>query len=445
MGSLEIEGAPPPKFEIFVKENQEEDYLSSNHIKLYRFSNGSTLISGLRPVDDAAFARIKFEYPTGAFFDPPGKSGLSHLFEHFYATEPLNCAQENGAKTNAQTSGDKLMGQLSGPSHPKARDYGVWPVLPIWIKNLSGDINPTMEQLGNEKKVVINEINERYNFDNRADLFCGTVIYAQNNPSMVEPGGTIEEIKTITKDDVANHFKKAIVPSGLFTRLKVEGSRVAWDDLNTLLVDFHTSHPRSRTKPMVVYRSWLDRINPDFHQGQIYSNNLKEKNNFADAHLVWLSEDEGISPNSDAQYALMDLANTRLHRFVRSKGFYSSDACIDPLGVTKVLSQLSMRLPSEIFSDDLLKGLVPPLLDCIFGSLNNKDFENVVNLAHRRLDATIPSLSTRMAQIEYGLRFYNRIIDSEKCLEIHRDIAANDVKRWRDFYMDTPPAILIYG
>lgn len=187
---------------LFVPPDKEEEYCKANHIELRRLPNGITLISATRQVEDIAYAEIRFNFPTGSYFDPLGKTGIYHLFEHLISKVPLEQARRYRAYYNAETSTDELNVLLNGVANYKVKDIGIWPVLPSVYQQLAepiktiGNLDQTLET---EKMVVFGEINESQADHGRlvAD-YENVCLFDETNPFRIKPLGTKADLKSIT-------------------------------------------------------------------------------------------------------------------------------------------------------------------------------------------------------------------------------------------------------
>ena len=66
--------------EIFVAPEEEEQYLDIHGIILRRLDNGATIAGATRSVGDAKKTGIDIQFPSGAYHEPKGKSGIKPLF-----------------------------------------------------------------------------------------------------------------------------------------------------------------------------------------------------------------------------------------------------------------------------------------------------------------------------------------------------------------------------
>ena len=118
------------KSDIFVPEGQEDEYCRKHNIEFRRLPNGAVILGTPRKVEDKMHATVEFIFPTGAYFDPPGRSGLHHFLEHIITNGPAFRAIEDHRHVSARASVETFT--LLAPNNAANSgfpDYGIWPSL----------------------------------------------------------------------------------------------------------------------------------------------------------------------------------------------------------------------------------------------------------------------------------------------------------------------------
>lgn len=139
--------------------------------------------------------------------------GIAHFLEHKLfeqkdGIDPFVFAAERGLDCNAGTSNDSTVYFFSGnDKFNEALEY---------LLNFIYDINLTEENIEKEKGIIIEELNMYLDSVNsRIDLALKNMVY-HNHPNKEDIGGTIETVKSITKDDLLECYDTFYQPSNMF-------------------------------------------------------------------------------------------------------------------------------------------------------------------------------------------------------------------------------------
>lgn len=139
--------------------------------------------------------------------------GIAHFLEHKLfeqkdGIDPFMFAAEKGLDCNAFTSNVITSYYLSGTNHfDEALEY---------LLNLVYEINLTDENIEKEKGIIIEELKMYMdNIDFKIDLAMKSMLY-HNHPNKDDVGGTIESVKSITKEDLLECYESFYEPSNMF-------------------------------------------------------------------------------------------------------------------------------------------------------------------------------------------------------------------------------------
>jgi zinc protease len=181
----------------------------------YMLDNGLTVI--VREDHKLPIVSVEVVYQAGSRNDPPGKSGLAHLFEHllFYGSEhhPRNflVAMQKLGGTNVNGG--------TGPDLTTV--YQTVPVSQLdavlWLESdRMGHLLPALTQktLDEQVELIRNEINmgrDEPGGDVRFHIAAG--VFPPDHPYHKEPVGDPKELGSITLDDARNFFKTFYAPS----------------------------------------------------------------------------------------------------------------------------------------------------------------------------------------------------------------------------------------
>jgi zinc protease len=182
----------------------------------FKLSNGLEVIL----YENAALplAAVNIWYKAGSANDKKELTGMAHLFEHMMFQGSLNVPKEMHFKY-IQEAGGTLNGSTN---FDRTNYYEKLPAnfleLALWLESdRMGFLIPTLtqEKLNNQIEVVKNERLERY--DNQPYGLAWEIIlknlYPEGHPYRSPVIGYLENISSITLDDVKEFFQKYYAPS----------------------------------------------------------------------------------------------------------------------------------------------------------------------------------------------------------------------------------------
>lgn len=160
---------------------------------------------------------VNLLYNVGSRDDPPGRSGMAHLFEHlmFMGTSRIpehridQIMEEAGGWNNAYTSRDMTVYYDVGPSRLLARL--------LWIeadRMASLARSMSREKLNLQRDVVLNELRQSYENQpyGKAMLLLPTLMYPAGHPYARPVIGSSGHLKAVTVADVKRFFSRYYAP-----------------------------------------------------------------------------------------------------------------------------------------------------------------------------------------------------------------------------------------
>lgn len=181
----------------------------------FTLDNGLTVL--VREDHKLPIVSVEVVYQAGSRNDPPGKSGLAHLFEHllFYGSEHH---PHNFLVTMQRLGGTNVNGG-TGPDLTTV--YETVPISQLdavlWLESdRMGYLLPALTQktLDEQIELIRNEINmgrDEPGGDVRYHIAAG--VFPPDHPYHREPVGDPEELGNITLDDARNFFRTYYAPS----------------------------------------------------------------------------------------------------------------------------------------------------------------------------------------------------------------------------------------
>lgn len=148
-------------------------------------------------------------FPLGSIYESKGKNGMSHLMEHMmmkrskhYDTNRMyNLITLLGGNANAGTTKDLVYFYIK----TTARSFETAADL---MKDVVYHPYFDKEDLEKEKKVVLEEYNQREDsFENYVDEVATQTVFAEDNPYAKTVRGAINDIKSVTVEDMKNYVK----------------------------------------------------------------------------------------------------------------------------------------------------------------------------------------------------------------------------------------------
>ena len=162
------------------------------------------------------YSNPKFSYVsiivlTGSIFEKEGKRGISHLIEHliFKGSEFNNNIKilnnkinSKGMVINAYTTQFVTVFHINTPT--EYIDNAIEALVQIVFNPLFRE-----DDIINERKVVINELMQRMNSpESIASIHAQKIMYPKDNPLHNPVIGYIEDLESITKEDVLEYYNK---------------------------------------------------------------------------------------------------------------------------------------------------------------------------------------------------------------------------------------------
>lgn len=433
--------------DIFVPRDKEQEYLDKHGIEIRRLPNGITIFAATRRVEDNAYAKIELNFPSGAYHEQKGKSGINHLVEHLISNKPGTTAKRTEADYNARTNNAEIEVQIQGVANPNVRNYGLWPVIPVAMVELTQPLEVTQSGLESEKRVVVAEM-RHYDTDHNelANRFFGEVVYSQRNPANYRTIGTEEDVRSITLDEVRKQHGEIFIPKGLDVSIFVEGN----PNITSILLDqiqqgLYTM-PRGEKKPMKVDENLYAEFNPDFKPDQVYAKDTGLNNELLTVYYVWLMSNTGYTVPAFATTRFLGLAEQKMFSFFRESGLgYSCNHFDAQLGDEHRLLGFSMTIPTRASSAEFATGIYPQFKTRVFGTFGHEDINYINDITHRRLEALPTTVAARFEGTKYGLKQYGRIIDSDRVPELHKMITPQHLEEALDYFTSVQPATILVG
>lgn len=180
--------------------------------KEHKLKNGLTVL--VNRDDETKMAAINLLYKVGARNEKPHRTGFAHLFEHlmFRGTEQVPNfdipVQQASGENNAFTNNDYTDYYVTLPK--SNIETALW----LEADRMTGlDITP--EALAIEKKVVLEEYNQRYRNQPYGDMWMllRDMAYKVHPYRWATIGLTPEHIKEATLDEVKEFYKRYYTPS----------------------------------------------------------------------------------------------------------------------------------------------------------------------------------------------------------------------------------------
>ena len=434
--------------DIFVPKGQEQQYLSKHGVALRQLANGALIVGTTRRVEDAADVRVNIHFPHASYYEPVGKRGVSHLVEHFIFNKPHFLANEKEAYYNAMTFSTHMELIMRGRAHPRVKDHGILPVVPVALEQVTRPLVVTESSLKNEKNVVLGEIYEYQsdgNISERLNLLERTLL-PQDHPQIYNPLGTKGEVRGLTAEDVRQYHKHVFVPQGMIATVFVEGSPVITKTVLKELEKNISAMPRRKGKSMTIDTSLLNKINPRYKQGATYKKHSKTQDKQIKIHYVWLLPKTDYSVHTFAESRFFDAAQQKMFQSFRKKGLgYTADPVDMHIGENKRVLGFVLTVANN--GEDpkkFAKRIYQELKFDTFEQFTDSDITNILKITQRR-SATGTSVSERFSDVLSGLKEYGRIIDSDKVQEVHKKVTRDHLQAAQRTFLTTPPTVILEG
>jgi predicted Zn-dependent peptidase len=434
--------------DVFVPKGQEQQYLSKHGVAVRHLANGALIVGTTRRVEDAADVRVNVHFPYASYYEPVGKRGVSHLVEHFVFNKPHFLANEKEAYYNAMTFSTHMELIMRGRAHPRVKDHGILPVVPVALEQVTQPLEVTESSLKSEKNVVLGEIYEYQsdgNITERLSLFEKT-LFSQDHPQVYNPLGTKGEVRGLTTEDVREYHKRVFVPQGLIATVFVEGSPAITRTVLKELEKRISIMPKRKGNPKAIDTSLLNKINPRYKQGATYKKHAKSRDKQIKIHYVWLLPKTDYSVHTFAESRFFDVAQQKMFQSFRKKGLgYTADPVDMHIGEKKrVLGFVVTVAKNGEDSKKFANRIYQELKSDTFEQFDDTDITNILNVTQRR-SVTGTSVSERFSDVVTGLKEYGRIIDSDKVQEVHKMITPEHLWSAQKTFLATPPTVILEG
>lgn len=433
--------------DIFVPESKLEEYLASHNMVLERLDNGLTIVGATHLDDETAYARVGLEFSSGAYRDPSGKQGTLHITEHLVFDKVGKMLSEFEAEGNANTGSTTFNFYVEGPAKVGVDQYGIWPVLPVLCDQVQFKFQIDRPLLDREKEIVVSELNIHKNDrEDQVHSILKRTVLAPENPNNINRVETEESIRAITVEDVEAMARSVLIPRGTFARVYVDGDNSA---MNQILGQLHAcleGFPRADQEPVVVDKSLLETLNPDFVPGIFYLNKSGGDSGLVYVDNVWVYNFGDYSVEDVALSRFSEFLNGRLKKTIRDMGI-SYRAGFNTYYSSPSLRISYMRYVAQKgdISIDIAKKHFQQIREEVLMSLSDQDLQKINDLSRNRLLATRPTYRRRISEVIHGLREYGEAIDSNKVDEIFLSISLDHLRDIRNKFLDTTPTIVLTG
>lgn len=187
--------------------------MTTNSITEHRLSNGLLVVAC--PDGNAPSVAVAVTYRVGSRDDPPGRTGMAHLFEHLMfegsrnvdAGEHLRLVQACGGVCNAETSADVTVTYQQVP--PGAFELALW---------LEADRLATLPEalsepaLAAQRQVAIQERLQRLGQPAGALPERALAALFRDHPYEHNPVGRPEDLERVSLDDLRGHYARWFQP-----------------------------------------------------------------------------------------------------------------------------------------------------------------------------------------------------------------------------------------
>ena len=181
-------------------------------------------------------------------------------------------AKRLGAGFNGSTAWDSYMFVLHGTANPNVTDYGIWPFLDEYTRNLKSPLgHPDLEaETNDQKKIVLREVAEKTTGQNaEKTIFRLKTIFGIDHPETIgltRVGGTADGMRNTSTPDLEDLSKKLFIPEGTTTYVYTQSpTRESNNQITDKVVADFSSFPNSGTKSLGVDKREATKLNPDFH------------------------------------------------------------------------------------------------------------------------------------------------------------------------------------
>lgn len=424
------------------KEKQEELFCKKYNINLIRLDNGITIVGIPCKMDSAAWAKIKWEFPTGAYGN---QAGVVHFLEHFINKSTRQAAERNSLKIHASTSQLELREEVSGIANPHVQNYGIWPVLGKIRKSLESPLN-TVEfldkEIESERQVINSEIRRAEADQNfQVGKHFRKIVYAPENPLHDVPTvmGKEKDLDNVTQDFLRKAEEKVFIPDRLLISFYSEGDLSISKKITEKLRNLFFSFPRSGVKRDKLDKKLLDKINSDFKPGAVYSYNTNLRNGIVTTEFVWTLKNKLFTLPYFALRLLAPVIGTDLFMYARKKG-WSYFTRVKVVCPSDNIAFLVLRIDSR-------KGDKTNFSEGIKEVLTNvdKSTQEICDMERKKQKATPISIADRFSWTVDGLKDHNAIIDVDKIKPLFMSVKPQHLKDLIERVLLVKPVTIITG
>lgn len=180
--------------------------------KIYKFNNGLTLIVNTNK--SVPTTAVQFYFKVGAINETNENLGISHFLEHM-----LFAGTESRTANDIKDEFRKYNAYYNGQTGIESTKYYI-EVVNKYFENVFQVITDMLnnstfkeEELQRERNVVIDELVKLQDNDQRYFSREFIKFYYKNTVLEKDVIGTIESLKSITREDLINYFNKHYVPN----------------------------------------------------------------------------------------------------------------------------------------------------------------------------------------------------------------------------------------
>lgn len=420
---------------VLVPPPQEEQYFKDHNIIVRRLQNGATILGMARSMVDSRETSVNFKFPSGAWFDPDGKEGLHHLIEHLLNPPLRDFAREFDVLLNASTSYFDVTEYAWGVANSEVKDFGLW----MLLASLSETLSNPLQYIKNKKRAVEREreIIQREIIENQAKhdwqlgRFLNGLLLDKDNPILSPFKEAPESLRTITVEDVEHLFEHVLIPDGLTISVLSDGKEKDCANVIDQLVHLFSCFPREKKQKRAIDWALLDTMNTSIREGETYRKNTGLANNLVSLLFIWnLTSDPFTSLTFSLNRLVFELSE-RIFKLAREKKWsYSAGAFLVHGGDRKCSFVVRFDIPKMSVSElDGLSIEIRKHLKKIF-HLNTHDIATIIQSEHKRQKAVPFPIHTHLDWMLYGIRRFNRIIDTVEIKERYRTIKREHFTHW---------------
>ncbi len=425
-----------------------KNYLEIHNIILDRSTSGITYVGVSRKVTDGHESQILFTFPSGSYNDSKLKSGIHHLLEHLILNLIMNKADSHDVYENAYTSYKQIQIEVTGVSNSKHKNYGLWPQIShicSILKNI--EKAPNMKNLiNNEIKTVLAEKAERDADMKRLHVkYVYECLYDKSNPLRTEGLGNNQSLSMIKPKDIYDLTNKIFIPQGLIVGVFSEGTSKDCQQIIEEIKNNLSDFAGTGISPLTIPYEITEKLNPEFKPGVLFAKDDGLKNGLISVSFTWVFPSVDLSSHSFAFGRLVPIINDKLFKYLRSLGIsYSSNAHdVDSKNLKVIFVELTIPKNKEVIEN--IKHLYKDIKEAVFEKIDDSQL-NLVNEKEKTIQEAVPlPARSRFNYLIYGLENYGKVVDADIIKDMYKKVTIEDLKDWRDKFINTEPAIIITG